>query len=574
MTGNSPRAVLGLCSFTHDSAAALVTGGTLTGMAEEERLCGVKHTREYPAAVVQWLLDDAGLTAADIDVVAYNFAGHRYLNGLAAAPGHLLHAATRSRALPRAASFAIIHHRYRERMRVLASRFPNARVCGIAHHRAHGVYAFAASGFSDAAVLIIDSLGETCTTSIGSGQAHPGSDIRYRIRETVSDPASLGYAYGAVTAHLGWRRGDEEGTVMALAATGDPARFRDLLARAITLTPAGFALNPGLFPLRVLRHGWPRVTPAFTSATCPPRAPGDHVTQVHADLAAALQERTEQVMVYLARRAQAVTGARRLCVGGGVAMNCVGIGKIISDGRWDEVYVPPAPGDSGTAIGAALAASRAVAGTGPGDPVRSCYLGPAYRSFTPAAVPAPGLTARQVDDPARYLAGQLAAGKVAGLCTGRLEAGPRALGNRSILASPLIPDVAARLNAAVKFREPFRPFAPVILAEHASEYFCLDQPSPFMSIAVPATSLARDTVPAVVHANGTARVQTLARDHNPFLASVLTHFAALTGVPVLINTSLNVKGKPVSGTPDMAIGTLASSGLDGLMLDGGWWVSK
>jgi carbamoyltransferase len=573
-TSDRQPVVLGLCSFTHDSAAALITGGRLTGMAEEERLSGVKHTREYPAAAVQWLLDDAGLAVADVNIIAYNFAGHRYLAGIADTPGHLLRPATRSRALPRAASFALIHDRFRQRMKTLGSLFPNARVRCVPHHVAHGMYAVAASGFSEAAVLIIDSLGETCTTSIGSGLAGPGGDVRYRIRESISDPASLGYAYGAVTAHLGWRRGDEEGTVMALAATGDPARFRDLLARAIRLTPAGFALSPNLLPLRVLRHGWRRVTPAFTEATCPPRGHDDAVTQVHADVAAALQERTEEVMVHLAHRAQVVTGARRLCLGGGVAMNCVGIGKILEGGQWDEVYVPPAPGDSGTSIGAALAACRAVTGSVPGDLVRSCYLGPAYPGFTPAAIPAPGLAARQVTDPARYLAEQLAAGKIAGLFQGRLEAGPRALGNRSILASPLIPDVAGRLNAAVKFREPFRPFAPVVLAEHAADYFCLGQASPFMSIAVPVTDLARSKIPAVVHANGTARVQTLAREHNPFLAEVLSHFTALTGVPVLINTSLNVKGKPISGTPEMAIECLASSGLDGLMLDGGWWVSK
>ncbi len=572
-TSNRHPNVLGLCSFTHDSSAALIFGGRLTGMAEEERLSGVKHTREYPAAAVEWLLRKAGLTAADIGTVAYNFAGHRYLAGLAGTPGHLLQPATRRRALPRAASLAVIHHRYRQRMSILSALFPNARVRAVPHHAAHGLYAFAASGFTDAAVLIIDSLGETCTTSIGSGHVLPGG-VRYRIREQVSDPASLGYAYGAVTMHLGWRRGDEEGTVMALAATGDPARFRGLLARAIPLTPSGFTLDPALFPLRVLRHGWPRVSPAFAAATCPPRASGEDLTQVHADLAAALQERTEQVMVHLACRARAVTGARRLCVGGGVAMNCVGVGKILDTGQWDEVYVPPAPGDSGTPIGAALAAYRDAVGTVSGDLVRSCYLGPAYPDFTPPPELAPGLIARQVDDPARFLAEQLAAGKIAGLFNGRLEAGPRALGNRSILASPLIPDMAGRLNAAVKFREPFRPFAPVILAEHASDYFRLGQPSPFMAIAVAATDLAREKVPAVVHANGTARVQTLARADNPFLADVLDRFAALTGVPVLINTSLNVKGKPISGTPQMAIDCLASSGLDGLMLDGGWWVAK
>jgi carbamoyltransferase len=567
-----PR-VLGLCSFTHDSAAALIADGNFTGMAEEERLSGVKHTRDYPAKAVEWLLNDKGLSRTDVDVVAYNFAGHRYLAGIAGTPVHLMRAATRSRALPRAASFAVVHHRFRQRMKRLKEIYPNGRVRCVPHHMAHGMYAYAASGFDDAAVLIIDSLGETCTASISAAATRADGTVRYRLAEAISDPASLGYAYGAVTAHLGWRRGDEEGTVMALAALGDPARFRDVFARAIPLTDTGFILDPALFSLRVLRHGWSRVTPAFVLATCPPRGKDEEVAQVHADVAAALQERAEQVIVHLGRRAHAVTGTRRLCVGGGVAMNCVGIGKILADGPFGEVFVPPAPGDSGTAIGAALAAHHAVTGVMPGGPVGESYLGPAYPHFTPAALPA-GLSARQVPDPACYLATQLAVGKIAGLFQGRLEAGPRALGNRSILASPLAPDVAAGLNAAVKFREPFRPFAPVVLAAHAADYFCLAQPSPYMSIAVSVTGLARTQIPAVVHKNGTARAQTLAPGQNPFLAAVLSHFARLTGVPVLINTSLNVKGQPICGTPEMAIECLASSGLDGIMLDGGWWVSK
>ena len=564
--------VLGLCSFTHDSAASLITGGSLIGMAEEERLSGVKHTRDYPANAVGWLLDGAGLTAADIDVVAYNFAGHRYLAAAAGAPAYLLNPVTRSSALPRADSFAEVHRNFRRRMKKLKTIFPNGTVRCVPHHMAHGLYAHAASGFDESAVLVIDSLGETRTTSIAAAATRAGGGVRYRIMESVSDPASLGYAYGAVTMHLGWRRGDEEGTVMALAALGDPGRFRALFTRAILLTRTGFALDPALFPLRVLRSGWPRVTPAFTAAACPARDPGGEITQVHADVAAALQERTEQAVVHLARRARAVTGASRLCVGGGVAMNCLAIGKILADGRFAEVYVPPAPGDSGTAIGAALAAHRDLTGGVPGGLVRSCYLGPAYPDFIPE--PPPGTSARQVTDAARFLAERLAEGKIAGLFQGRLEAGPRALGNRSILASPLIPDVTAKLNAAVKYREPFRPFAPVVLAEHAGSYFRLAQPSPFMSIAVPVTELASDKIPAVVHANGTARVQTLTPGQNPFLADVLARFAALTGVPVLINTSLNVKGQPICGTPQMALDCLASSGLDGLMLDGRWWVAK
>lgn len=397
--------VLGVCSFTHDSSAALVAGGRLAGMAEEERLTGVKHTRDYPARSVAWLLAEADLTAADVDVVAYNFAGHRHLAGITGSARYLLPSATRRRAVPRAASFAVVHDRYRRRMRALRQMFPNAQVRGIGHHRAHGLYAFAASGYERAAVLIADSLGETCTTSIGHARAD-GQGACYRITETISDPASLGYAYGAVTGHLGWRRGDEEGTVMALAALGDPARFRDVFTQAIQITRTGFRLDPGLFPLRVLRHGWARVTPAFTRATCPPRQPGEDISQVHADLAAALQERTEHVMIHLARRAGEVTGFRLLCVGGGVAMNCVAIGKIIEQGMSGEVFVPPAPGDSGTAIGAAIAAHLDAAKTVPSGVAHACYLGPACPGFQPGPVPVPGLAARQVQDPAGFLAAE------------------------------------------------------------------------------------------------------------------------------------------------------------------------
>lgn len=573
MSRRGPRVVLGVCAFTHDSAAALVVDGLLAGMVEEERLSGVKHDCGYPERSVASLLGEAGLTQDDVDVVAYNFASRQYLAGIAGSARFLLGSEAHSRAMPRAASFAVVHARCRNRMGALRERFPGAVRLGIAHHRAHGLYAFAASGYREAAVLIVDSLGETRTTSIGHATAE-GGKVRYRIVEAISDPASLGYAYGAVTGHLGWRRGDEEGTVMALAALGDPARFRGVMARAIQLTDSGFTLDPGLFPLRVLRHGWARVTPAFISLTCPPRLPGEEIGQVHAHLAAALQERAEQVMVHLARRARLVTGSRMLCVGGGVAMNCVGIGKIIGSGEFDEVFVPPAPGDSGTSAGAAIAASLDTTGVAQAGAERSCYLGPAFPGFRPGGALPPGLVARQVSDPAGFLARQLADGKIAGLFQGRLEAGPRALGNRSILASPLVPGVTGRLNTAVKFREPFRPFAPVTLAGSAGSYFQIAQPSPYMSVAVPVTELARRLIPEVVHANGTARVQTVTEGQNPFLAEVLRRFGDLTGVPVLINTSLNVKGKPICGTPEMALECLASSGMDGLMLGDGWWVSR
>ncbi|WP_395107572.1 carbamoyltransferase [Actinomadura sp. SCN-SB] len=570
--------VLGLCSGTHDSAAALITGDRLIGLVEEERLNGIKHTSAYPQQAIGWLLSRGGVTPEEVTHVAYNFDPRRYLAAAPAALRHLASPVTARRALPRARSFARVYRNGRDRFRSFRAQFLNASVTGIEHHLAHGLYA-ATAGLGgldlqvrDAAVLVVDSLGETATTTISHVRRTRRDGLRYQRVLTVTDPASLGYVYGAVTRHLGWCRGDEEGTVMALAAQGDPARFRGLCTKAIPLTDNGFGLDMRLFPLRVLSGRWPRVTDAFTAATCPPRTPGTPIEQIHMDLAAALQERTEQVMVHLARRARALTGASSLAVGGGVGMNCVAVGRICQEAGFDQVAVPPAPGDSGTAAGAALALNQTLTGHIP-EGTGTCYLGPEYPELPLSPRPRSHLTATRVAAPAAFLARRLAEGQIVGLFQGRLETGPRALGNRSILASPLEADVVDRLNSTVKFREPFRPFAPVVLADYAADYFSLNQPSPFMSIASGVTDMARQLIPAVVHVNGTARVQTVTSAQNPLLAQVLAAFAQLTGHPVLINTSLNIKGKPICGTPDAALDCLTASGLDGLLLEG-WWVTK
>jgi carbamoyltransferase len=578
VTMNALPVVLGLCSGTHDSSAALIVDGVLVGLVEEERLNGTKHTRAYPEQSIGWLLRQAGLTPGQVTHVAYNFDPRRYLAAAVATLPYLAHPVATRRALPRARAFAQAYRNGRVRFQQFQNHFPGARVSGVEHHLAHGVYALAASGFADAAVLIVDSLGETATTTIshahhtGNGSSS-GGEVAYRRLQTITDPASLGYVYGAVTQHLGWRRGDEEGTVMALAALGDPARFRDLFRDAIPITQTGFGLDLGMFPLRVMASSWPRVSAAFAAQTCPPR-PGDApIEQIHRDVAAALQERIDQVMLHLARRARALTGASGLVVGGGVAMNCVAIGHLCEHAGFTQVAVPPAPGDSGTAAGAALALWRGLTGRLASGVAGACYLGPSYPQVQLSRYPRPGVTAVPITSPAGMVAERLAQGQIIGLFQGRLEAGPRALGNRSILASPLDPGVIDRLNATVKFREPFRPFAPVVLADHAAAYFTLAQPSPFMSIACGVTELARRVIPAVVHRNGTARVQTLTTEQNPFLAEVLTAFATITGVPVLINTSLNIKGKPICGTPTAALDCLVESGIDALLLQD-WWVTK
>ncbi|MEV0668455.1 carbamoyltransferase [Actinomadura luteofluorescens] len=570
--------VLGLCSGTHDSSAALLVNGRLVGLVEEERLNGEKHTNVYPARSIHWLLNTAGLTPSEVTHVAYNYDPRRYLAAAPAALPYLLHPAAASRALPPARTFAHVHTAAQARFRLYQRRFPTAHVSGVEHHLTHALYALAAGhdrldSRGDAAVLVVDSLGESTTTTITHARIRTGGRLDLVRKLSIKDPASLGYVYGAVTRHLGWRRSDEEGTVMALAATGDPARFRALFQRAIPITQTGFEVDLQLFPLRVLSRSWPRTTPVFAAETCPPRHPDDPVEQIHADVAAALQERIEQVMVHLARRARALTGASMLMVGGGVAMNCVAIGHICRQAGFERVAVPPSPGDAGTSAGAALAVYRNLTGQLPDGVAGSCYLGPAHTDVQLPLHPRPGTTAQRVRGAARLLAEQLAEGQIVGVFRGRLEAGPRALGHRSILASPLQPGVIERLNDRVKFREPFRPFAPVVLADHAADYFTLGQPSPFMSIASGVTDLARQAIPSIVHVNGTARVQTITREQNRFLVEVLAAFGARTGHPVLINTSLNIKGKPICGTPEAALDCLTGSGLDALLLED-WWVTK
>ncbi|GFE25746.1 carbamoyltransferase family protein [Streptomyces nigrescens] len=568
-----PSAILGLCAFTHDSAAALLVDGELVGFVEEERLSQEKHTRDYPRHAIEWLLDEAGIKPADVDAVAYNFQPARYLAETPAALRFALAGPTRHRALPRAAGFAKVGLRTRRRVQSLGQAFPGARVTPVLHHRAHQLTAFASSGWNESAVLVVDSLGERQTTTIAHGHwaVHRGTVTL----EALYDPASLGYVYGAVTEHLGWRRGDEEGTVMALAALGDPARFRKLFSDAVRTTSTGFTLDPAYFPPRVLTSGYARTSPRFIAEACLPRHPEEPVQQVHQDLAAALQERTEQIMLHLAWRSRALTGSQRLCAGGGVATNCVSIGRIIEAGIFDEVFVPPAPGDAGTAIGAALAVHVDSGSRRPLSGIaRTCYLGPSFPEPVLDLTPWPGLKQKILGaDAAEFLADQLAHGMIVGLFQGRVEAGPRALGNRSILASPIETGVVERLNATVKFREPFRPFAPMVTAARAEEFFTLGQAAPYMSMASQVTHTARERIPAVVHANGTARLQTVTPAQNPFMHEVLEAFARRTGVPVLINTSLNVKGKPICGTPEMALDCLANSGLDALLLEGRW-ISK
>jgi len=345
--------VLGVTWGTHDSSAALFVDGRLASFVEEERLVGHKHSGSYPEQAIAAVLADVGATHADVKTVAFSFHARGYVRGLASATAHLVVRPWERRAWARAGSYRVVHRHTRNRLRQLAAALPAATLVDVPHHRCHGLYAHAASGDEHVVVLTVDSIGEWHSTTLaeGHGTAH-------RIALGVRDPNSLGYAYGAVTEHLGYRRGDEEGTVMALAALGDPARFQAVFAEAITLTDDGFRLDPRLFAPRVFSSAWERLTERFASVTVPRRDPEAPLEAVHADLAAALQQRIEEALLHLAEIAADRIGAPTLCLSGGVAMNCLAAARLSASGYFARTFVPPAPGDSGTSNRSRLSRAR------------------------------------------------------------------------------------------------------------------------------------------------------------------------------------------------------------------------
>lgn len=553
-----PVYTLGVCAFTHDSSAALLHGTDLVGFLEEDRLSGIKHTSEFPELAVQALLAAAGITASDIDVVAYPFDSAKYTLGLRAAarrPG------PRRRRDAAVASYARISAQHRQTLVELRHRFWNATIVEIPHHEAHAFSAIAAAGWRDAEVLVVDSIGEAATTSVGRWD----SDSRSLTLRTVGvDTDSLGYLYGAVTDHLGFRMRDEEGTVMALAAQGDPSRFRHLFAEILMIDGDGLHLDPNYVRQRVFGDHGERLRERFSRELINRRRPPEPLREDHADLAAALQERTIDIFAVLCPPTQLPLRV----ISGGVATNCVAIGALRRSQPTVEQFVPPAPGDSGTSLGAAAACllqRQDELASIPSSP----YWGP-DPELPDLANPARSdlrFDPMRPSDLARECARRLNEGQIVGVYRGCAEAGPRALGRRSIFADPRAEGVHHRLALRVKKRELFRPFAPIALEADARALVDLSSfASPYMSAALDARPELRRIAPVVVHSNGTARMQTVGPGDEPFVENLLAEFRRVSGSPVLINTSLNPKGSPTVGTWRDALDCLRTMDLDALVL--------
>jgi carbamoyltransferase len=575
--------ILGLSAFYHDSAACLVRDGKIIAAAQEERFTRKKHDAGFPQHAIDYCLQEAGLSGGNqLDLVAFYEKPFLKFDRLLSTYLSCAPLGLRSflKAMPVWMKQKIwIKAEIRDALQFEGPLiFPE-------HHESHAASAFFPSPFEDAAVLTIDGVGEWTTTSVGRGEGN-----RVELLADLRFPHSLGLLYSAFTYYLGFRVNSGEYKMMGLAPYGEPL-YRDLiLSELIELKDDGsFRLNLRYFDFMA---GLTMTNDAFDRLFGGPRRkPEAELTQRHMNVARSIQAVTEEVMLRLARHAHALTGARNLCLAGGVALNCVGNGRVLREGPFEKIWIQPAAGDAGGALGAALLGWHHYHGqrrnvSGQGDAQSGSFLGPEYAAdefLQRSGIPHEKMAE---DEVMPRVAKLIEEGKVIGWFQGRMEFGPRALGNRSILGDARSPEMQERLNLKIKFRESFRPFAPSILRERVSDCFELEEESPYMLLVAPVKQslrvngqsggaasdfmvrlkTPRSTLPAITHVDYSARVQTVAAAENPRFHRLLSAFEKNTGCPVLVNTSFNVRGEPPVCTPEDAYRCFMRTGMDYLVL--------
>ncbi|HTD84974.1 MAG TPA: carbamoyltransferase [Candidatus Binatia bacterium] len=548
------RHVLGISAYYHDSAAALLRDGRIVAAAQEERFTRKKNDERFPTHAAAFCLNFTGIAEADLDAVVFydkpitKFA--RLLESyLAVAPRGLI---TFPRVLP---SWLSEKLNLRKTIRDELPRLrKDCKILFTEHHQSHAASAFYPSPFKEAAILTVDGVGEWATTTIALGS---GTEID--ILKELRFPHSLGLLYSAFTAYCGFRINSGEYKLMGLAPYGQPKYAAAIYDNLIDLKPDGsFWLNMDYFAfLRSLVMTNEKFHTLFGG---PPRKPESAIDSRHKDVAASIQSVTNEIMLRLARHAREITGLKHLCIAGGVALNCVANGLILREKIFDDLWIQPAAGDAGGALGAALAVTKSRCD------MQSALLGPEFsEAEIESTLRSHSAVYDHLDDAEllRRSAELIAAEKVVGWVQGRMEFGPRALGSRSILGDPRSPKMQSQMNLKIKFRESFRPFAPVVRAERVSDYFELDGESPYMLLVAPAR---KSGLPAVTHVDNSARIQTLKREDNPRFYALLEGFEKLTGCPVLINTSFNVRGEPIVCTPDDAYRCLVNTEMDYLVM--------
>jgi carbamoyltransferase len=588
-------AILGVSAFYHDSAAALLVDGEVVAAAQEERFTRKKHDPAFPARAIEYCLREGGLEASDLDYVVFYEKPLRKFERLLET--YLAFAPAGFR------SFSLAMPVWaREKLflgctiaKALGGRLRHPIVY-TDHHESHAASAFFASHFDEAAILTLDGVGEWSTTTAGVGRGN-----RIELTHQLTFPHSLGLLYSAFTYYCGFKVNSGEYKLMGLAPYGRPV-YRDVICQhLIDLKPDGsFRLDMSYFNYcQGLTMTGPRFEALFGG---PARPPESDLQQRHMDLAASIQAVTEDVVLRMGRDLHARTGQRNLVLAGGVALNCVANGRLLREGPFDDIFVQPAAGDAGGALGAALFTWHQLLDK-PRPPrrqdsQRGSLLGPSFdnadvvRALGDRAHGAQRLESEDVL--LEYVSGLLVDGKVVGWFQGRMEFGPRALGSRSILGDPRSPRMQAQMNLKIKFRESFRPFAPIVLAEHASSWFDIDprHESPYMLLVAPVrtehwtpipaeqqaimaadpdlrnrVNVVRSEIPAVTHVDYSARLQTVDATRNPRLHGLLERFFARTGCPVLVNTSFNVRGEPIVCTPDEAYRCFLATEMDVLVLE-------
>jgi carbamoyltransferase len=552
--------ILGISAHYHDAACCLLRDGELVAAAEEERFSRIKHDPHLPYQASRFCLEQGGITLSEVDCVAYYEDPEKKLSRqiwMALNPDA-------SDSIRRKVLNLLPNHLGRVEREIRHRLGYDGRVEIFDHHESHAASSFFYSGFEEAAVLTVDGVGEWATTTFGRA-----AGAAVELFEEVHYPSSLGLLYSALTSYLGFRVNDGEYKVMGLAPYGEP-RYVDQVRKLVTRGEAGqYSLNLEYFDyLRRDRMYSDRLIELFGA---PPRSPESEILAFHQDVARSAQWVLEEILLEAVTYLHSRVPSRNLCMAGGVALNCVANSRILRDGPFAELFVQPAASDAGGCLGAAALAHVRLTGERPAQGrLTHMYWGPAT----------------SVDDIAGMLAGtslhahdyrgrpeelleatvdRLAAGKVVGWFHGRMEFGPRALGARSILADPRDAGMRDRINALVKMRESFRPFAPAVLARRAGEHFAIDHPSPFMLETCQVTS--PFDLPAITHVDRSARLQTVDPESSPRFAALLARFADRTGCPILLNTSFNMRGEPIVCTPEDALACFASSRIDALVLE-------
>ena len=555
--------ILGINSVYHESAAAIIVDGRIAAAAEEERFTRVKHAKParvdnphlLPERSIHFCLDYAGLASRDIDAVAFSFDPALRQREFELDPDSLAgdwgDAAGERVFLGKLALVA-------PAIDASLGRQLGDRLEFLPHHLAHAASSFYPSGMEKAAIMVLDGIGEAGCTTLALGDAAGIKPLR-----RVFFPHSIGFVWEKLSAYLGFSEYDAS-KAMGLAAYGDPTRLADQFAHLMSLTPDGYRVDRAVARFRV---------PDFEPLEVlfgPRREEGGPILPHHRDVAATLQAATDAAVTSIAEELHAMTGCADLCIAGGVGLNCVSNTVVKEDSAFSRLYIPPAPHDAGTAIGAALHLDHVLSGGRTASPDYNPYMGPEFGAAEIAqALEAAGLPLRRSPDPAREAAAMIAAGKIVAWFQGRMEFGPRALGNRSLLADPRDPAMRGFMNRKVKHREDFRPFAPSALAEAAPGWFDIGRPSvshAYMLFACPARPEKRAQIPAVLHVDGSARLQLVHRDLNPLFHALISHFQTLTGVPLVLNTSFN-DSEPIVCSPADAIATFRKTAIDALVMD-------